>query len=60
MFLWERLEDDFGVTKSPKDLIKSEDGIHCEECREHLSDHGVIDGKLLHPMDIVNLLKGKE
>lgn len=60
MLLWKKLEDNFSVTKSPKDSIKSKDGVHCDECREHLSDHGVVDGKLLHPMDILSLLKGKE
>ena len=58
MFNWKKLND-WGITKlndQERFLIDSKDGIHCDECHEHLSDHGKRDNGLLHPMDIANLL----
>jgi hypothetical protein len=55
MFNWEKLEL-FGIEKADKDSIKTNDGIHCSICAEHLTDHGVKDGVLLHPLDIANII----
>ena len=55
MFNWEKLES-LGITKSDRHLVSSEDNIHCITCREHIGDHGIKDGTLLHPLDIANLL----
>lgn len=55
MFNWEKLEL-FGITKASNDLVPSEDKIHCSICGEHIGDHGVKDGVLLHPMDIANII----
>jgi hypothetical protein len=55
MFNWEKLEL-FGIEKADKDLIETNDGIHCSVCGEHLGNHGVKDGVLLHPLDIANII----
>jgi len=55
MFNWEKLES-MGISKANKYLIDSEDGIHCNQCREHLSQHGSRKAEILHPMDIANFL----
>jgi len=59
MFNWEKLAD-YGIRKlepEEKLLIESKDNIHCDECGEHLSDHGRRDTGLYHPLDIANLLR---
>jgi hypothetical protein len=55
MFNWEKLEA-MGIGKANKHLIDSQDGIHCEKCGEHLSQHGARKGEILHPLDIANLI----
>jgi hypothetical protein len=55
MFNWEKLEA-MGIKKAIRGTVYSEDGIHCEECREHLSQHGDRNGEIVHPMDIINFL----
>lgn len=53
MFEWKRLEA-IGIYKADKDNIDglSTDGIHCVECGEHLSEHGIRESEVLHPKDI--------
>ena len=57
MFNWEKLKD-MGINKAHKEhlVYLSKDGIHCNECGEHLSDHGERKGEVWHPMDIANFL----
>jgi hypothetical protein len=55
MFNWEKLAM-LGVEKADKSLVKTNDDIHCSACAEHIGDHGVMDGKLLHPLDIANVI----
>jgi hypothetical protein len=49
----------YGITKADRHLIDTEDNIHCEVCRQHIGDHGLLDGHLLHPDHIVEILKDK-
>ena len=58
MFNWETLNS-YGITKADRHLIDTEDNIHCEVCRQHIGDHGLLDGHLLHPDHIVEILKDK-
>jgi hypothetical protein len=55
MWNWEKLSL-FGINKVDKNLVSSEDNIHCDDCREHVSDHGEKEGDLLHPLDIANII----
>jgi len=55
MFIWEKLES-YGITKVNRHLVDSKDKIHCILCGEHIGDHGIKDGILLHPLDIVNII----
>jgi len=55
MFNWEKLES-YGITKADRYLVDSEDNIHCIACKEHIGDHGIKDGTLLHPLDIANII----
>lgn len=55
MFNWEKLKL-HSITKVDRHLVDSEDNIHCILCREHIGDHGIKDGTLLHPLDIANII----
>lgn len=55
MFNWEKLES-LGISKADRYIVPTEDNIHCEVCREHIGDHGIKDGTLLHPLDIANII----
>jgi len=54
MFNWDFYKK-YGITKADKNDVPAEDGIHCNECGEHLSDHGVKNGTVLHPNYLVEI-----
>lgn len=55
MFNWEKLAM-YEITKAERNLVDTDDQIHCSVCGEHIGDHGVKDGVLLHPLDIANII----
>lgn len=58
MFDWDILSK-YDIKKAEKSDVKTWDGIHCEECGEHDSDHAIKDGALLHPTDVLELFRKK-
>ena len=57
MFNWEKVNQTWGIEKlQDRSLVKSKDEIHCINCGEHISDHGIKDGVIIHPTDIINLV----
>lgn len=48
MFNWDFYKK-YGITKAEKYDVPATDGIHCNKCGEHVSDHGTKNGLLLHP-----------
>jgi len=71
-FDWEKITNDFGIEKAKRELVESDDGIHCSSCAEHISDHGMVKVPQLdqdetfhvvHPLSmmmIINAVQHKE
>jgi hypothetical protein len=57
MFNWDFFKK-YNIQQADKTAVPTEDGIHCNECGEHASDHGAREGLLLHPTSLVEI--GKE
>jgi hypothetical protein len=55
MFNWDYFKK-YEIKQAAKDTVPTEDGIHCNECGQHLSEHGQNkDGILLHPDYLVEI-----
>ena len=58
MINWDEVQKEWGIEKlQDRSLVKSKDKIHCNHCGEHISDHGIKDGIIIHPNEPIDIFQ---